>query len=189
MHLVLVNSIAFASFALAQNEKGPYTITYLETSNNGNLACNTRQRTLSCRKKPAFDCCEAPPGRQFFTHARATSDGTPGIVSFHSCVAGGVLNACYNKSPFEPVAIFPVDHNICETIYNDYLGKIKRSMDAGKEKLPLVPGASGEATVPKVCSKVNAISIQGVEYHLAMGLNNELMKDFRSLSDEEMVKK
>jgi hypothetical protein len=58
-----------------------------------------------------------------------------------------------------------------------------------KEKIPIVESTGGEASAPKVCNKINAISIQGVSYYLTTDLNDEFMNDFHNMPGEEMIKK
>ena len=62
-------------------------------------------------------------------------------------------------------------------------------MSDGKDKIPLVEGTGVEASMPMVCNKINAISIQGVSYYLNIELNDEFMDDFHNLSGEEIVRK
>ena len=193
---VLATSIIFATLGSAQ--RGPYTVSYYQASHNGNLGCSPRLHKLQCFRIPAFECCEAPPGRQYFPHAKAESGGETGFVSFHTtdssgdclgCTAGGVLGDCYNNSPFEPISVYPLNHKICETPYNDNPSRNKRTMSDVKDKIPIVEGTGGEASVPKVCNKINAISIQGVSYYLNTDLNEEFMNDFHNMPGEEIIKK
>jgi len=58
-----------------------------------------------------------------------------------------------------------------------------------KQEIPIVEGAGGEASIPKVCNKINAISIQGVSYYLTTDLNDEFMNDFHNMPGEEIIKK
>jgi hypothetical protein len=62
-------------------------------------------------------------------------------------------------------------------------------MSEVKEKTPIVEVTGGEASVPRVCNKINAISIQGVSYWLNTDLNDEFMNDFHNLPGEEIIKK
>lgn len=62
-------------------------------------------------------------------------------------------------------------------------------MSVVHEKLPIIEGAGGEASVPKTSSKSNAISIQGVDYYLATDLTDEFMNDFHNLPGKELIKK
>lgn len=66
---------------------------------------------------------------------------------------------------------------------------MKRTMSDVNEKIPIAEGTGGEASVPKVCHKINAISVDGVSYYLNTDLNDELMNDFYNLPSEEIVKK
>ena len=62
-------------------------------------------------------------------------------------------------------------------------------MSDGKDKIPLVEGTGVEASLPKVCNKINAISIQGMSYYLNTDLNDEFMNDFHNLPGEEIIRK
>lgn len=43
--------------------------------------------------------------------------------------------------------------------------------------------------MPKTSNKINAVSIQGVDYYLNTDLDDEFMNDFHNLPGEEIIKK
>lgn len=58
-----------------------------------------------------------------------------------------------------------------------------------KQKLTVVEGTGGEASVPKTSNKINAVSMQGVYYYLETNLNEDFMEDFHNLPSEDIVNK
>ena len=58
-----------------------------------------------------------------------------------------------------------------------------------RDKIPIVKGTGGEASVPKTSNKINAVSIQGVDYYPNTDLDDEFMNGFHNLPSEEIIKK
>jgi len=170
---------------------GPYTIRYYGVP-SGNVHCCAR--SISCRNVPQLDCCESPPSPSSFPEVYVNSGGQPGIVSFHETDAGGEclgcsntgsINTCITNVPFEPVAVLDPNSALCSTTANDYPNK--RSVP--QIKTPIIEGTGGNASVPAVCNRLNAVGIAGIDYEIPEEGRDEFMKDFIDMSDEELISK
>jgi hypothetical protein len=80
-------------------------------------------------------------------------------------------------------------YNIFELLRNEYFGGTQRTMFVIKDKIPLVRGTGGDAFVPKTSNKINAVSIQGMDYYLNTDLNDEFMNDIHNLPSEKIIKR
>ncbi|OAA64980.1 hypothetical protein ISF_04390 [Cordyceps fumosorosea ARSEF 2679] len=161
-------SICAATSLLQTVVAGNYDFLYYT-----DLGCNSR--AFGCRAIDPWVCCGSPPSASNYKTVKTNGGSASAVVLFTydvdghcgNCQSTAILGKCYLNYPFSNGVIIAVS-NPCQA----WNAKLLAADDGGGVR------CNGKAAL-------NFASVNGVNYTLPQGVEDEIGKDLVDLGDEE----